>query len=242
MRFSLTRRSPGQSTSRIPPRQGRWRLAQALPMVHRPGPLAGAGTDPYGNTRSLLLHRRTPGWRPFAPAGYVVHAFTATNMASSDFRSAFHHFTGSPLIGFTSTRYRGLAPHGCVAWCRDGSLPFRDGLCGHSDPSTPTGSWVLRFQVLRTVHGLRYPCAELGSRFVLLAQVGGCDAAGFLIVRTDHSLAPQGDFVMALRRSDLSFRRPPATGLLGHYPGRTHTGKSITALSGHTTRFPPQSW
>ncbi len=39
---------------------------------------------------------------------------------------------------------------------------------------------------------------------------------------------------MALRRSDLSFRRPPATGLLGHYPGRTHTGKSITALSGHT--------
>jgi hypothetical protein len=157
-------------------------------------------------------------------------------MASSDFRSAFHHFTGSPLIGFTFTRYRGLAPHGCVAWCRDGSLPFRDGLCDHSDPSTPTGSWVLHFQVLRTVHGLRYPCAELGSRFVLLAQVGGCDAAGFLIVRTDHSLAPQGDLVVALRRSDLSFRRPPATGLLGHYPGRTHTGESITALSGHTTR------
>ena len=130
-------------------------------------------------------------------------------MASSDFRSAFHHFTGSPLIGFTFTRYRGLAPHGCVAWCRDGSLPFRDGLCDHSDPSTPTGSWVLHFQVLRTVHGLRYPCAELGSRFVLLAQVGDCDAAGFLIVRTDHSLAPQGDLVVALRRSDLSFR--PAT-------------------------------
>jgi hypothetical protein len=41
---------------------------------------------------------------------------------------------------------------------------------------------------------------------------------------------------VALRRSDLSFRRPPATGLLGHYPDRTFTGKSTTA-SGHT---PPQ--
>ena len=52
---------------------------------------------------------------------------------------------------------------------------------------------------------------------------------GFLIVRTDHLLATRGDFVMALRQSDLSFRRPPATGLLGHYPDRTHTGKPITA-------------
>jgi hypothetical protein len=60
------------------------------------------------------------------------------------------------------------------------------------------------------------------------------EAAGFLIVRTGWLLAPQGGFVVALRRSGLPFRRPPATGLLGHYPGRTLTGKSTTASPGHT--------
>src|SRR6266436_3635972 len=34
---------------------------------------------------------------------------------------------------------------------------------------------------------------------------------------------------MTLRRSGLPFRRPPATGLLGHYPDRTFTGKPIAA-------------
>ncbi|MGH3627334.1 MAG: hypothetical protein ACRDRL_07835 [Sciscionella sp.] len=34
---------------------------------------------------------------------------------------------------------------------------------------------------------------------------------------------------MALPQSDLSTRRPSATGLLGHYTGRTLTGKSIAA-------------
>ena len=53
--------------------------------------------------------------------------------------------------------------------------------------------------------------------------------AGFLIVRTHHLLAAHGDFVMTLQQSDLSFHRPPATGLLGHYPDQTHTGKPITA-------------
>ena len=48
-------------------------------------------------------------------------------------------------------------------------------------------------------------------------------------VRTDHLLAAHGDFVMALRQSDLSFRRPSATGPLGRYPDRTLTGKSIAA-------------
>ncbi|HEX8935063.1 MAG TPA: hypothetical protein VF788_12905 [Pseudonocardiaceae bacterium] len=38
---------------------------------------------------------------------------------------------------------------------------------------------------------------------------------------------------MALRQSDLSFRRPPATGPLGRYPGRTLTGKSIAASRTH---------
>jgi putative transposase len=36
-------------------------------------------------------------------------------------------------------------------------------------------------------------------------------------------------FVVALRRSGLPSRRPPATGLLGHYPDRTLTGKSTAA-------------
>ena len=60
------------------------------------------------------------------------------------------------------------------------------------------------------------------------------EAAGFLNVRTGWLLAPQRDFVMTLRRSGLPFRRPPATGPLGHYPDRTHTGKSTTASPGHT--------
>ncbi len=60
--------------------------------------------------------------------------------------------------------------------------------------------------------------------------------SGFLIVRTDHLLAAQGDFVMALQRSGLPFRRPPATGPLGRYPGRTFTGKSTAACRTHTTR------
>ena len=117
--------------------------------------------------------------------------------------------------------------------CRDGPLLFRGGLCDRSAPSTPSGSLVLHLQGLHTVRGLRQsnqgsaPACPCQSRVIL------CDAAGFLIVRTDHSLAVQDDFVVALRRSDLSFRRPPATGLLGHYPDRTLTGKSTTT-SGHT--------
>ena len=54
--------------------------------------------------------------------------------------------------------------------------------------------------------------------------------SGFLIVRTDHLLAAQGDFVMALQRSGLPFHWPPATGPLGRYPDRTSTGKSTAAL------------
>jgi len=62
-----------------------------------------------------------------------------------------------------------------------------------------------------------------------LPLTGNDDAAGFLNVRTVHLLAARGDFVMALRRSGLPFRRPPATGLLGHYPDRTLNCKPITA-------------
>lgn len=54
-------------------------------------------------------------------------------------------------------------------------------------------------------------------------------AARFLNVRTGCLLAAQSGFVMTLRRKGLPIRRPPATGLLGHYPDRTLTGKPIAA-------------
>ena len=76
-----------------------------------------------------------------------------------------------------------------------------------------------------------------GARLPLfdpLTRVEPDEAAGFLIVRTSCLLAPQRDFVVTLRRAGLPERRPPATGLLGHYPDRTLTGKSITASPGHT--------
>jgi hypothetical protein len=57
------------------------------------------------------------------------------------------------------------------------------------------------------------------------------------MLRTGWLLAPQRDFVVTLRQSDLSFRRPPATGLLGHYPDRTLTGKFITAFRTHHTAY-----
>ena len=55
------------------------------------------------------------------------------------------------------------------------------------------------------------------------------------MLRTGCLLAPQRDFVVTLRRSGLPYRRPPATALLGHYAGRTLTGKFITAFRTHTT-------
>ena len=55
------------------------------------------------------------------------------------------------------------------------------------------------------------------------------------MLRTGCLLAPQRDFVVTLRRSGLPDRRPPATALLGHYAGRTLTGKFITAFRTHTT-------
>jgi hypothetical protein len=54
------------------------------------------------------------------------------------------------------------------------------------------------------------------------------------MLRTGRLLDAQGAFVVTLRRSGLPFRRPPATGLLGHYPDRTLTGKPTATSSGHT--------
>src|SRR6266545_6159664 len=154
-------------------------------------------------------------------------------MASSDFRSALHHFPGPPGYRLRRSRPPRPAPWGHMRRGRDGSLLFSDGLCGRSAPTTPAGSWVLHLQALRTVPGLRprgRGSAPARSCFRRLAY----DAStGFLIVRTDHLLVAQGDFVVALRRSGLPSRRPPATGLLGHYPDRTFTGKSTAACRTH---------
>ena len=54
-------------------------------------------------------------------------------------------------------------------------------------------------------------------------------------------LAAQSGFVMTLRQSGLPIRRPPATGLLGHYPDRTLTGKPIN-LAGHTFTIGLYPW
>jgi hypothetical protein len=177
---------------------------------------------------------RTPGWRTFATAGYVVRA-DHRYYASSDFRSALCHFTGAPLIGFAVTGHRRVAS------------------CGHdagaeTDLSCSTmGCVIVPIPIRRRVLGCRTSklfapsmvfALVVRARLPLLSLHAGDlhDAvSGFLIVRTDHLLAAQGDFVMALQRSGLPFRRPPATGPLGRYPDRTFTGKSTAACRTHTT-------
>src|SRR6266496_3810688 len=156
-------------------------------------------------------------------------------MASSDFRSALHHFPGPPVIGFAAPGHPRPATWGHKGRGRDGSLLFSDGLCGRSAPTTPAGSWVLPLQALRTVRGLRPRGRGSAPARSCLRRLVYDASTGFLIVRTDHLLVAQGDFVMALRRSGLPSRRPPATGLLGHYP----TGLSPASpppLAGHTPR------
>src|SRR6266536_3460593 len=155
-------------------------------------------------------------------------------MASSDFRSALHHFPGPPVIGFAAPGHPRPATWGHKGRGRDGSLLFSDGLCGRSAPTTPAGSWVLPLQALRTVRGLRPRGRGSAPARSCLRRLAYDASTGFLIVRTDHLLVAQGDFVMALRRSGLPSRRPPATGLLGHYPDRTFTGKSTAACRTHT--------
>src|SRR6266542_4245972 len=155
-------------------------------------------------------------------------------MASSDFRSALHHFPGPPVIGFAAPGHPRPATWGHTGRGRDGSLLFSDGLCGRSAPTTPAGSWVLPLQALRTVPGLRPRGRGSAPARSCLRRLSYYVCLGFLIVRTDHLFVAQGDFVMTLRRSGLPSRRPPATGLLGHYPDRTFTGKSTAACRTHT--------
>ena len=134
------------------------------------------------------------------------------------------------LIGFAVTgASEGGTPRICECRCRDGSLLFHDGLYDRSAPTTPTGLWCCAskvftpFMAFARVSGARHPHV---SRW---CGVGSRRGYRIPCVRTDHLLAAHGDFVMALRQSGLPSRRPPATGPLGRYPGRTFTGKSIAA-------------
>jgi hypothetical protein len=108
--------------------------------------------------------------------------------------------------------------------CYDAPVPRRTptGLPGPSARTRPS-SWRCPWP--------SPPEAGLGSRFPP-APAGASDRRGRIpLVRTEHSLLPQGDLVVALRQSGLPFCRPPATGLLG--PDRTFTGKSTTAFRTH---------
>ena len=85
MKFSLIRLSTGQSNARIPQCQ----CVGERPKRHRSGmDLATNGGRVNGITASPQPFRscRTPGYRPFAPAGSVVPPFITT-MTCSDFRS-----------------------------------------------------------------------------------------------------------------------------------------------------------
>jgi len=138
-----------------------------------------------------------------------------------------------PLHGVTAYRlhvyqHRGLAPHGCVAWCRDGSLPFRDGLCDHSDPSTPTGSWVLHLQGLRTFHGLRPSNQDS-------APVCPCPRRVILTTRQDSS--SYGLITRSPPKGTSSWR---FDGRISPSVGHQLQGCLVTTLAGLTPASPSQ--
>ena len=90
VRFSLTRLSPRQSTGRIP-------LATAL--ATGPSDLRGSSTA----GRSWPLRDRHLARGPSLRRVMLSTPIIA-NTASSDFRSALHHFPGLPVIGVATSR------------------------------------------------------------------------------------------------------------------------------------------
>ena len=219
MRFSRTRLAPEQSARRIPPRHGRWPRAPAAGPPRR-GP---AGEQPRGNPAASSLSC-PPGWRPFAPAGSVVHAFSAT-MASSDSRSALPRFTDSPLIGLVApSPPPRVALQGSHCWGGDGSLLFPHRLSHRSMPSTPRGSSGLPLQALHPFPGLRLSAP--GSAPRCPARAGSFFRRGRLrfMLRTGGLLLPTGGSTPRFN-APIS---PYAGGLLqrrlGPSFGRTRTG------------------
>ena len=216
MRFSLIRLSPGQSTGRIPRRHSGW---PPVPATHE-APRRSAPSWPLRSHTQLEVLRYDGLCCPRRSSLLFPPPTSARRSTTSRVTLIGFAVTGAPDGG---TR------RACCCRCQDGSLLFHDGLCDRSAPITPTGLWCCVSKgftpsmAFARGSGARHPhvsrCCGVGSR------------RGYRIpcVRTDHSLAAQGDFVMALRQSGLPFRRPPATGPLGRYPDRTLTGKSITA-------------
>src|SRR6195952_3448310 len=219
MRFSLIRLSPGQSTGRIPRRHSGW---PPVPATHE----APRRVDSVLAVAVAHL-ARGPSLRRV-----VLSTPILATTPSSDFRSTLHHFAGHAY------RFR------CYRSTDDGTR--RALVAGvETDLSCSTmGCVIVPLPLRRRVSGAAHPrsshrpwpsplSAGLGTR--LSPAVRGGSRRGYRIplVRSDHLLAAHGDFVMALRQSDLSFRRPPATGPLGRYPGRTLTGKSIAASRTH---------
>ena len=94
MRFSRTRRSPGQSMTRIPPCQRRWRATQAIWVPDRSSQRAAAGWGP----RSLIpADAKTPTARPATGAllGQVVLSMPiVAHTTCADFRCAPGRFAG----------------------------------------------------------------------------------------------------------------------------------------------------
>jgi hypothetical protein len=192
-----------------------------------------AGEQPVRQSRGPSS-LRTHTWLGALRSGRVMLSRPSPlPMAPADFRSALHRFAGSLLIGFAATGHRGAATRGHITpvprrispvpWpaIQPFRSPYPGGSIGAALPSSSRR---------------RSPSpifAGLGSRTCPATQAslsGRQDSSSYGPV----GCLPPRDFVVALRRSGLPFRRPPATGLLGHYPDRTFTGKSTTASPGHT--------
>lgn len=147
-----------------------------------------------------------------------------------------------PLRGTTAYRlrcYRALrvgSPQP-LRRCRDGSLLFHDGLCDRSVPHRPAGSWVLRFQGLRTVHGLR-PCGQGSAPACFPLSRGGL-RPGRIPRRTDRSLACR-----PRRRcrgaSTVGSPLPPATSYRAAWPlPRPDSHRQVhRSFPGHTPHLP----
>ncbi len=205
----------------------------AVDLPHSPTPpgLATGPSDPRGSSTVsavLAVVAAHPARGPSLRRVVLSTPIIAT-IPSSDFRSTLHHFTGCAYRFRCYRSTRRWRPSGRGCRCRDGSLLFHDGLCDRSAPTTPTGLWCCTSKLFTPSVAFARAIRALHPH--VSRSRGDESRRGYRIpsVRTDHLLAAHGDFVIALRQSDLSSRRPSATGPLGRYPGRTLTGKSIAA-------------
>ena len=202
MKFSLIRLSPGQSTGRIPWRHSGWPPVPVTREAPRPESLGCCSHHPA----------RGPSLRRVMLSTPII-----ATMPSSDFRSALHHFTGH---AYRLRRYRALRDSSPqpLHRCRDGSLLFGDELYNRSTLHTPTGSWVLRIQGLRTVHGLRprspgsAPALFPGQQGRLTTRQGSLDAADRLLARPQKRLCRDA--------STVGSPLPPATSYSAAWPLR----------------------